>query len=71
MCKYGETKSDTTTVTLEKNETTVVFKDMPAEICSTCGEPYIDEQASEQLLAISKTASEAGVDVVVRRYIAA
>lgn len=71
FCKHGETKPGTTTVTLEKNETTVVFKDVPADVCTTCGEPYVDEYTSERLLSIAKKAAEAGVEVDIRRYVAA
>lgn len=38
ICKTGETRSGTTTVTLSRGETTVVIKNVPAEVCDTCGE---------------------------------
>ena len=40
----------TTTMTLERNETTVVFKHVPAEVCEVCGEAYIDAATTKRLL---------------------
>ncbi len=36
ICQYGETEPGTTTVTLTRGETTVVMRDVPAQICTTC-----------------------------------
>jgi len=33
ICKIGETKPGFVTVTLQRGETTVIFKQVPAEIC--------------------------------------
>lgn len=32
-CKQADTQPGTTTVTLERNGATLVFKDVPAEVC--------------------------------------
>ncbi len=32
ICKHGETKKETTTVTLEKASSTIVFKEVPAHL---------------------------------------
>ncbi len=49
ICKYGETKEGTT-VTLEKGNSTIVFKEVPAQICDNCGEKYIDNTTTKELL---------------------
>lgn len=71
ICKYGETMPGKATVTLEQDGTTVVIKDVPARVCTTCGEEYVDEEIAGQLLKIAEEATRAGVQVDVRRYKAA
>jgi YgiT-type zinc finger domain-containing protein len=70
ICKHGETQAGTTTMTLERNETTVVLKNVPAEVCQTCGEAYVDAATTKQLLHIVEEAAKAGVQVDVRLYAA-
>jgi len=38
ICKHGETQLGQTRMTLERNETTIVFKNVPAKICEICSE---------------------------------
>src|SRR5260221_4547534 len=52
ICKHGETQPGTTTMTLERDTTTIVFKNVPAEFCQTCGEAYLDAAATRHLLHI-------------------
>ena len=70
ICKQGEMQSGTTTMTLERDTTTVVFKNVPAEVCDTCGEAYIDASTTKKLLIIVEEAARAGVQVDVRSYAA-
>ena len=70
ICKQGETRPGTTTVTLERSSTTVVFKNVPAQVCGHCGEPYWDEEISEKLLQAAEEAARSGVLVDVREYTA-
>lgn len=71
MCKQGETQPGTTTMTLERDATTVVFKNVPAEVCQTCGEAYLDAATTKHLLHILEEAARVGVQVDVRSYAAA
>lgn len=43
ICKQGENLLGTVTVTLERDGTTLVFKNVPAQVCENCGEAYVDE----------------------------
>ena len=43
ICKYGETAPGKVTVTLEENGATIVIREVPARVCQTCGEEYVDE----------------------------
>jgi YgiT-type zinc finger domain-containing protein len=71
ICQYGETEPGTTTVALTRDETTVVIRDVPALICTTCGEEYVDAVTGARLSQIAERAVEEGVQVDVRRYQAA
>jgi len=71
MCKQGETQPGTTTMTLERGATTVVFKYVPAEVCDTCAEAYLDAATTRHLLHIVEEAARVGVQVDVRSYVAA
>lgn len=71
ICKKGETEIGKVTVTLERNGTTVVVKNVPAQVCQNCGEEYVDEHTTEQLLKDAENAARAGTLVDVREYLAA
>ena len=49
ICKHGEIHEGTATVTLERTNVTIVFKDVPAQVCTNCGEAYIDALVTQQL----------------------
>ena len=54
ICRQGETQPGVTTVTLERNGLTLVVKQVPARVCADCGEEYVDEATSAQLLATAE-----------------
>lgn len=71
ICKKGETKPDKATVILERNGMTLVFKGLPANVCANCGEEYVDEKTTKELLKSAEEALKAGVQVDIREYITA
>jgi YgiT-type zinc finger domain-containing protein len=71
ICKVGETRPGRTLVTLERESTTLVFKAVPAEVCANCGEAYVAEEVSRQILATAERAARSGVQVDVRKYVGA
>lgn len=70
ICKQGETSPGVTTITLERGNTTLVFKSVPAQICENCGEAYVDEAATQLLLERAEQAADSGVEVEVLSYAA-
>jgi len=68
MCPAGTLQKGSTTVTMERNGSTIVFKSVPADVCDTCGEAYLDEDVSAEVYEQAEAAVEAGVEVDVRRY---
>lgn len=71
ICKRGETQSSATTVTLERDGMTLVFKDVPAQVCTNCGEAYVEDKISAGLLKAAEEAARAGVQVDIREFTAA
>ena len=70
VCKHGETRSGAATVTLGRDQLTMVVKGVPAQICENCGEEYVDADTTAWLLRTAEEASQSGIQVDVRRYIA-
>ena len=68
ICKHGETCSGEVSVTLQRDGMTIIFKNVPAEICANCGESYIDEKISQQILRTAEEIARAGVEIDVRKY---
>ena len=70
VCKQGQTSPGAATVTLARGTTTLVMKDVPAEVCDVCGEEYVDEDVTARIIATAEEAAAASVEVSVRRYVA-
>jgi len=71
ICKQGRMLPAQVTVTFERNGTTLVFKGVPADVCGTCAEQYIDEQTTQRILVEAERAAQEGVEVEIRSYAAA
>jgi YgiT-type zinc finger domain-containing protein len=71
VCKQAETRPGTTTVTLERDGLTVVFKGVPAQVCPNCGEDYVDSAVSDRLLRETEQTARNGTQVEVRQFAAA
>lgn len=71
ICRKGTTRAGIATITLERDETILVFRKVPAEVCEACGEEYVSEQITASLLETANEAAESGVRVDVRDYVAA
>lgn len=71
ICKHGQMAPGETTLAFTHGEATVVVKHIPADVCQTCGEPYIEGETSTQLLHLVREAFEVGLEVAVCHYVAA
>jgi YgiT-type zinc finger domain-containing protein len=69
ICRHGETRPGTTTVTFHRDGRTVVINEVPAEVCENCGEAYVAEEVTAQLLRIAAEARQAEAIVMVRDYV--
>ena len=70
ICKQGETHDGFVTVTLERGRTTVVIKEVPADVCANCGEYYLSEETTEKLLERAERAVQNGVIVEIQKFAA-
>jgi len=70
ICKQGETRPGTATVTLERGGTTVVIKNVPADLCENCGEYYLSDEMTDRVLAMAETAVAQGAEIEVLRFAA-
>jgi len=70
ICKHGQTNPGLVTVTLEREESIVIIKKVPAEVCDNCGEYYLSDDITEQVLQRAEKAIDNGAEVEIIRYAA-
>ena len=70
ICKQGETYPGTTTVTLTRGESTIVVKNVPADICDNCGEYYLSDDITARILAMAEEAVKLNHEVEVIQFAA-
>jgi YgiT-type zinc finger domain-containing protein len=71
ICKHGETRPGKATLSATEGDCTLVVKDVPADICSNCGEEYLSEDVGRRVSALLDEMLQRGVEVDVRRFEAA
>jgi YgiT-type zinc finger domain-containing protein len=70
ICKTRDTRPGTVTVTLQRGETTVLIKDVPAEVCRDCGEYYLDDGGARKIYGQAEDAVNRHAEVEILRYAA-
>ena len=70
VCKHGETRPGEVTVTLQRGDTTVILKQVPAEVCENCGEHYLSDEVTGQVMKKAEAAVKSGVEVEILRFAA-
>ncbi len=61
ICQNGMTMAGYTTIVLERDQTTVVVKRVPAQIWDNCGEEYLASTVNKALLRQAQEAWERGI----------
>ena len=56
-CKQGRLAPGTTTATFDADGTTVVVRNVPADVCDVCGAGSFDPATSERLLELAASAA--------------
>jgi YgiT-type zinc finger domain-containing protein len=70
ICRHGKPEPGHATVTVERGPTTVIIKDVPADVCDNCGEYWLSEQVTALVLALAEEAAQRGVEVEILRFAA-
>ena len=60
LCRQAETVDGLTTVHFERGEIKLTVKNVPARVCPSCGEAYVDDGIAERLLHKAEAMSAAG-----------
>ena len=60
ICRNGNTGDGFATVLLERDETTLIFKQVPAKVCNNCGEEYLSSEVNDALLRRAEEALRRG-----------
>ncbi len=70
ICKTGHTHPGITTVSLQRDNTVVVIRDVPAEICEDCGEYYLNDTIARRVYADADETANRNVEVEIQRFAA-
>ena len=70
ICREGQTVTGQATVTLQRNESTIIVKNVPAQVCANCGEYYLSESVTNQLLTRAEAAVQSGAELEILRFAA-
>ena len=69
LCHVGERSAGTTTITLTRGDATIVIRQVPAQVCATCGEASIDSETALELEQLAEQAIAGGVKYELRDYV--
>ena len=70
FCKQGTTRQGNVTVTLNREATVVVIRNVPAEVCENCSEYFLSEDTTDYVLSKAEDAVKKGAEVEILRYAA-
>jgi YgiT-type zinc finger domain-containing protein len=70
ICRNGTTHKGHVTVTVQRGETTVILKRVPADVCDNCGEYYLSSEVGTQVLERAEAAVKSGAEVGILKFAA-
>jgi len=68
ICRQAELVDEFTSIIFERGEMRLVVKSVPARLCPSCGEAYVDEDVTVRLLQDAEEISAAGMMEDVIEY---
>jgi YgiT-type zinc finger domain-containing protein len=68
ICRQADVIFGLTSVTFERGEMRLTINSVPANVCPSCGEAYVDEDVAVQLLQNAEEMSAAGAMDDVMEY---
>ena len=70
LCKNGDASSGKVTVTLNRENSIIIIKEVPAQICNNCGDYFLSSEVTKSVLSIAENAVKKGVEVEILKYVA-
>ena len=70
ICRTGETHAGQATVTLHRADTTIVIKQVPADICDACGDYYLSGLMTERVMATAEDAWRKSAEIEILQWAA-
>lgn len=61
ICRQAEIIESFTSVSFQRGEMHLVINNVPARVCPSCGEAYVNEEVAVRLLQDAEEMSEAGM----------
>ena len=65
ICNEGYSEDGLSTLTVERNGSIILFKNVPALICNNCGESYFSNDTSKKIYKLSQEAFLKGVELEI------
>lgn len=69
VCKNGQISTLVSTVTLQREGTIMIVKEVPVNSCQKCGAKYPDEIVQKRVENWAEDALKNHVEVIIRRYV--
>jgi YgiT-type zinc finger domain-containing protein len=70
ICKTGLLEKGNVIVTLNRDNSVIIFKNVPADVCGNCGEYYLNEDVTEDILCRAKEAVKNKPEIEILLYAA-
>ena len=70
ICRHGALEPGVATIVLERGEMTLIFKEVPAQVCDTCGEEFVSAEVNAALLERAEAALSRGTTLEMLRFAA-
>jgi YgiT-type zinc finger domain-containing protein len=70
ICRRGNRTPGKVTHTFHRGETIMVIRDIPADVCDVCGEPYLSSEVAKVIEKLVNDAVSKGAEVEILRYAA-
>ncbi len=71
ICKTGTTRKGTKSILLERNDHFVVIKGVEGEVCSNCGELYMNAETTKETLRKANELMNSGAALQLAQWKAA
>jgi YgiT-type zinc finger domain-containing protein len=70
VCKNGESSRGNTTLVFERGTSTIVIRKVPADVCDNCGEAFLSEDISREVMKMAGESVSKGIEVEIMNYAA-